>query len=245
MGQKWKAIKRSPAFQRSKTFLKRVAGRELWLRPELRLSTEVYGDWAVCPDLVSRDGTVYSIGVGEDIAFDLALIDRFGVEVHGFDPTPNSADWLAAQTLPERFIFHPWALAAHDGTLSLSPRIKRHGKRSRAMYTVVDEAGSAADAIRAPAFTLDTLLQKLGHSSVNLLKMDVEGAEYDVLEALIASAIRPTQLLVEFHHRFPGIGQSATVAVIGALRRTGYRIFAVSLTGREVSFVHAPQANPA
>jgi hypothetical protein len=42
------------------------------------------------------------------------------------------------------------------------------------------------------------------------MKMDIEGAEYEVLDGLLSSPIKPTQLLVEFHHRFPGIGLEKT-----------------------------------
>ncbi len=45
------------------------------------------------------------------------------------------------------------------------------------------------------------------------------------------------QLLVEFHHRFPGIGKQRTAATIEYLRTLGYRIFAISETGRELGFV--------
>ena len=67
--------------------------------------------------------------------------------------------------------------------------------------------------------------------------MDIEGAEYEVLEGLLASPIKPAQLLVEFHHRFPAIGLEKTANMIRLLQNTGYKIFAVSGTGREVSFL--------
>ena len=51
---------------------------------------------------------------------------------------------------------------------------------------------------------------------------------------------KPKQLLVEFHHRIPGVGTPKTAAIIDRLREAGYRIFAVSNTGREVSFMHMP-----
>ncbi|MCH7880828.1 MAG: hypothetical protein IIB69_04465, partial [Proteobacteria bacterium] len=54
---------------------------------------------------------------------------------------------------------------------------------------------------------------------------------------LLASPIKPSQLLVEFHHRFPGISLDSTADMVKRLRQTGYKIFAVSETGREVSFL--------
>ena len=67
--------------------------------------------------------------------------------------------------------------------------------------------------------------------------MDIEGAEYEVLEGLLDSPILPTQLLVEFHHRFVKDGLNRTYELIGKLRNAGYRIFAISEIGREVSFL--------
>jgi len=80
-------------------------------------------------------------------------------------------------------------------------------------------------------------MDKLQHERVDLLKMDVEGAEYDILEGLQNATHLPQQLLVEFHHRFPGIGKQRTAASIRILSDLGYRIFDVSETGREVGFV--------
>ena len=81
------------------------------------------------------------------------------------------------------------------------------------------------------------MMDKLGHESVDLLKMDVEGAEFDILDGLKSADRLPKQLLVEYHHRFPGIGKQRTAASIASLRELGYRIFAIAETGREVSFV--------
>ena len=67
--------------------------------------------------------------------------------------------------------------------------------------------------------------------------MDVEGAEFEILDGLKATDRLPRQLLVEYHHRFPGIGKERTAASIARLRELGYRIFAIAETGREVSFV--------
>ena len=87
------------------------------------------------------------------------------------------------------------------------------------------------------ATTLDGLMKAHGHDRIDLLKMDIEGAEYEVLDGLLDSPVLPGQLLVEFHHRFVENGLDRTYAIIGRLREAGYRIFAVSEIGREVSFL--------
>lgn len=106
------------------------------------------------------------------------------------------------------------------------------------MYTLVADESVRDNGLEVPAYTIPTILAKLGHSHVDLLKMDIEGAEYEALDRMLTSALRPQQLLVEFHHRFSDIGPDRTRQLIDRLRTAGYRIFAVSDTGREVSFLH-------
>lgn len=72
--------------------------------------------------------------------------------------------------------------------------------------------------IEVPAFGLSSVTTKLGHSNIDLLKMDIKGAEYEVLEGLLASPVKPKQLLVEFHHRFPTIGLEKTADMISRLK---------------------------
>ncbi len=230
-------MKRQPWFWPIKLFLKRLSGKELWLRPEVHHELRQSDSWKYIPGLLDERSVVYSLGVGDLIDFDLDLIADHGVTVHAFDPTPFAAEWVAAQTLPDRFVFHPWAASGSDGTLRLYRRVNTRGKRSGVMWTADDNAGDATDFIDAPAYTVQTIMQKLGHAQVDLLKIDVEGAEYDILAGLDGDGCPPKQLLVEYHHRFPGIGKQRTADSIAALRQLGYRIFGISETGREVCFV--------
>ena len=230
-------MKRQPWFWPIKLFLKRVSGKELWLRPDVSRSVLLSDGWKYCADDLGNGSIVYSLGVGDSIDFDLDLIERFGVTVHAFDPTPYAEEWIGKQDLPETLEFHPWAAAGEDGSLRLFRRVNTRGKRSRVMWTADDNAGDATDFIDAPAYTITTMMEKLGHETVDLLKMDVEGAEFDILDGLEAGGRLPKQLLVEYHHRFPGIGKQRTAESIAKLRGLGYRIFAIAETGREVSFV--------
>ncbi len=69
------------------------------------------------------------------------------------------------------------------------------------------------------------------------MKMDIEGAEYQVIDALAASGIRPKQLLVEFHHRWQAIGVARTRQGLATLRALGYSVFAISESGEEYSLI--------
>jgi hypothetical protein len=85
----WKRVKQTPAFQRGKLLVKRLTGRELWLRPEVQYPQRRYGEWTICPELLEQRVVVYSMGIGDNIDFELAVMDEWGAEVHAFDPTPQ------------------------------------------------------------------------------------------------------------------------------------------------------------
>lgn len=86
--------------------------------------------------------------------------------------------------------------------------------------------------------TLASLLKELGHERLDVLKMDVEGSEYDVIDQVLQQGITIDQILVEYHHQFKSVPTSKTARNVATLRRHGYRVFHISETGREYSFVH-------
>src|SRR5215217_3108537 len=50
-------------------------------RDDLRRLGSRYGGWTIPTSLLSSDSICYSAGVGEDVTFDLALIERLGCDV--------------------------------------------------------------------------------------------------------------------------------------------------------------------
>lgn len=194
-----------------------------------------YGGWWVSPDGLGPDALVYSVGIGTDITFDLSIIEAYGVTVHAFDPTPASLQFLERQSLPAAFRWYPLGLAAHDGTATFHPpRDPSHVSHSMLRGSTSDRPGIDVQVRR-----LSTLMKDLGHSRLDLLKIDIEGAEYDVLSDILDSGLGIGQILVEFHHRMDGVGVDPTRQAVARLNAAGYRIAAVAESGEEFSFVRA------
>ena len=214
-----------------------AAGRDLWQTRQLSADTLTMGNpgasWTVCPSYLSPASTVYSLGAGEEISFDLELIERFGVTVHAFDPTPRTIEWLQRQTLSAEFVFHPFAVGAADGTCRFSPP----RDPSHISHSLLDRE-TPWPAIDVPVLRLRTILAMLGHKRIDLLKMDIEGAEYAVIRDLLEAKIEVGQLLVEFHHRWREVGIEATRQTICALNHARFEIYHVSPCGDEYSFLN-------
>jgi FkbM family methyltransferase len=210
----------------------------VWTKVQFQCEKKLFGaDWCICPVGISQESIVYSFGVGDDISFDHALIDRYNLSVFAFDPTPSSVEWLKSQKTAKKFHFYPYGLSDYDGTLKLFPRITRKGK-SKEMFTIVNEGNSDEDAIELPVHRLKTIQRMLDQNHIDILKMDIEAAEYGVIDDIIECGINAYQILVEFHHRFDNVEKRKTLDAISKLNKSGYYIFFISQLGREYSFIN-------
>jgi FkbM family methyltransferase len=191
--------------------------------------------WPLLPEITSDCSVVYSFGVGEDITFDLAVIERFGCQVYAFDPTPKSVKWIRSQSTPPEFNFFDYGISAKPGEmLFYPPKTDEH-----VSYTVSDRTRSdGGTPVKCQVLDLNSIMERLDHKAIDILKMDVEGAEYDVIETLEQQSAAPAQLMVEFHHGMYGWTAKDTNNALATLTRIGYAPYYVSDTWREFGFVH-------
>jgi FkbM family methyltransferase len=208
--------------------------------PQVRHGSS-YGGWVVNSELIRPDSVVYSFGLGQDVSFDLALIETYGVEVHGFEPDPLSLAWLAEQALPPSFHIHAVALSDRDGRASLFPQRPSAPDGtilgSRTLVPDFRPDATPSEIEDVAVHRLETIVSMLGHERIDVLKLDIEGAEYPVIDDLLVSDIPVGQLLVEFHHRLRTISAARTRNAIRELAAHGFRPFAVSPRRTEFSFL--------
>lgn len=217
-----------------KRFAMQLGGKEPWTRPDCSVPSRRYGDWEVATQYLDTNSIVYSFGVGDDIAFDLGLIDAFGVSVFAFDPTPLTVDY-ARQRQTDGFRFLPWGIADFDGKITFYQRSESGA--GAVMFSTVKQPGQKGDEVQAEVYRLQTIMGMLGHQNIDLLKMDIEGGEYDVIRDMLESGIRPKQVCVEVHHRFFEAGKARTENMVTALRAAGYKVHFISGLGREYTFI--------
>lgn len=183
-----------------------VVQRLLWARARRARATTVmlgsdWGGWTIVAGSLGPDSVVYSGGIGMDASFDTAVIERFGCGVHAFDPTPKGRAHAETVARDEpRFAFHPWGLWHEDTTVRFfAPADERHDS-----YSIVNLQGTGEDrAVEAPVRRLSSIARELGHDHIDLLKIDIEGAEHSVIASLLDDGLDVRQLCVEFDQPTP------------------------------------------
>lgn len=192
-------------------------------RSDLLTIGSTYGGWVVPTEELGTDSVCYCVGCGEDITFDLGLVERFGCEVFGFDPTPRAIAHVevAAKHQP-KYHFEPVGVWDKEDVLRFyAPRNPAHVSHS------LVNLQKTAEFIEIPVKPLRTLMSSRAHDHLDLLKLDVEGAEYRVIEAMLADSIRPHVLCVEFDEWFNPLDsdwRSRIAQAIDSLKKQRYQI---------------------
>lgn len=141
---------------------------------------------------LSKESTVYSLGVGGDVDFDLAVSHLTGCHVQLYDPTPFSIEMMKeiGAEYP-KLHFEPFGIWTEDTML----RFHYPSYGGSASATLTDGRGVFFE---AQCKTFVSVMKENGHTKCDVLKMDIEGAALPVLKQLIESGIVPDQVIAEF-----------------------------------------------
>jgi FkbM family methyltransferase len=171
------------------------------------------GAWWVPIDALGQGSICYCVGAGVNISLDLTLASDYGCDVWTFDPTPQAIQYVRQQATPDNFRFEPIGIWVEDTTVHFQTDGGSHSITRTGIATLRPFDGQVE--------RLSTVMRRLAHDRIDLLKLDIEGAEGPVLEQLISGSIRPGVLLVEFDQPEP---PWRTVARVRAVLDAGYRL---------------------
>ena len=171
------------------------------------------GGWMICLDSLIKGCIVYSFGLGADWSFDNAA-ERYGCTVHGFDPTGmlwsqgmygsdyTNIDYPKQYPSKNKY-FHHWGLGSAE--IATYPK----GTVPQEWPGLGDPAMSKSNPISWEMRSINRTLHDLNHvTNLDVLKIDVEGAEWDAMIAFINTITNPNsnikpgmvkQLLLEWH----------------------------------------------
>jgi FkbM family methyltransferase len=148
------------------------------------------GIWYCDASRLNSDSIVYSFGLGRDTSFDEGLITAFpGLRIWGFDPTPKAVayvhDRLKQNLLdPTYFTLVEEALTGDPNVSTLSFIVPPYDPEKVSLRS---DSGlkHLRNTVSYKAGTLQSFMARFGHEQLDILKIDVEGSEYAVLEQLL------------------------------------------------------------
>ncbi|KAI9437659.1 methyltransferase domain-containing protein [Lactarius indigo] len=143
------------------------------------------GKWVCGLDRVAKQDkcVIYSFGINDESSFESTLLKRApGCEVWGYDYSVNSwgPEITGDLALRDRAHFKPFALGGTNN----------HGDHDNPKF-----------------WTLDSLMELNGHTFIDILKIDIEGGEFDALTTFLSARtgegkVLPVgQLQLEIHAR--------------------------------------------
>jgi FkbM family methyltransferase len=171
--------------------------------------------WTIPLSWLDKSSICYLVGAGEDISFDLELSSHLNCEIHIFDPTPKA--WNHFQKIQSGDIFYEngerkiaYARKTHDsikfhklGLWSNKTIIKFYApKDPKHVSHSITNLQKTEDYFEAEVDTLSNIMLINGHQYLDLLKLDIEGAEYEVLDFIINNKIKIKILCIEFDELF-------------------------------------------
>ena len=169
---------------------------------EIFVFHEIYGalQYDKHPEFVARSGwTVFDVGA--NIGVFTVLLARRGATVFSFEPNPNSYSRLSrnvtANKLSDRVRIFPTALGDERGMGSL--HVVKGGTTGGVVTPVNGKTPASGVAVRIA--TLDEITSTLPSLSIDLLKIDAEGAEVAILRGGEQTLDHVQRIIVEYHSR--------------------------------------------
>ncbi len=193
------------------------------------------GGWHIPSELIAPDWLVYDFGVGDDISFDIALVEGHGCTIHAFDPTPESVEFMKDKSLPG-FQFHPVGVWDDDTTIKFWLP-----SNDQSISYSADNLRKSSAFVECRVKTIRTLAAELGHEQIDFIKMDVKGAEQRVIPNMFADGFRPTLLCLEYDMPYKVLTRLslkwflAGLRLNSAIQKAGYQL--ISKNGRNATYL--------
>lgn len=165
-----------------------------------KVNTVICGSKAtfqIAPQFFPKDRKplIYSFGIGFDDSYERELAQKYGAEVYAFDPSPEVIDSMKREVLPEGMQYFPWGLSDQD--IEKEFFLPSSGQD----YSEFFASWTGGEKIKMQCYRLKTIVEKFGHTHLDLLKMDIEGSEFMALPDIFASKVQFDQLCIETHSR--------------------------------------------
>jgi FkbM family methyltransferase len=176
--------------------------------------------------MLTESGIVADVGCGHEAEFSRHMIAEHDVRAFGVDPTRKHAPFLleVERTSEGRFTYLPLAVTRENGVLTFHESNENESGSVLASHT--NMLHDHTNDYEVESINLLELTRRLGGGRVDFVKLDLEGAEYDLLANVSDADLAPfSQLFVEFHHHCTAHTMQETLVLVERIASKGFSVF--------------------
>lgn len=183
-------------FLKKRKLIKNFVKNELQTLDDINIIN--IGNYLLHKDLINENSIIYTFGVGESISFEEMLSNRFKSKVFCYDPTSLAVNYMKKKKYDKNLIFFKdYGIWNEDTKVKFFHQSENDLNNTGGSITNLFETESF-DLLQC--YKLKTLMDQNKHSKIDVLKLDIEGAAFEVLDNLIIDKIFPKQIVVEFEY---------------------------------------------
>ncbi|MDA9773315.1 FkbM family methyltransferase [Saprospiraceae bacterium] len=175
---------------------------------------------------LTEKSVVVDVGCSHDPDLSIYFMDKYNVSAYGVDPTKKHFEGLAnVENKYNKFKHVPYAVGWKNDTITFHESVNNiSGSLMGNHKNIVANETIAYD---VEVINIPTLLSKVNVDKVDFLKLDLEGAEFDLFEnTKIEHFANVDQLYVEFHHHaIPEKTLKDTQVLVKKICDYGYKYF--------------------
>ena len=186
-----------------------------------------YSNSFIFIDKLNEKSVAIDIGCAEDADLSKLLINKYNLKCYGIDPTKkHSEELLKLQNSSNNlFEYHQYAITTKDECLTFyESNINQSGSL---ISNHINVTNNNITKYKVQGMSLPSLFKKLDLEKIDLLKLDIEGAEYNLLDAInINDLDKVDQIFIEFHHHaIPEFSQLDTKKSVKRISSFGFKYF--------------------
>lgn len=177
-------------------------------------------------DNFNKLSVIIDVGCGHEAEFSRHLIEKHNLLAFGVDPTLKHAPFLKILEETTKGKFHHLALAVtqKDGI------IKFHESEQNESGSILSEhiniQNDDITTYNVESVNLRELVRRIGTTPIDLIKLDLEGAEYELLNEINDEDINLfKQIFIEFHHHCTNHTIQETILLVRNICSKGFKVF--------------------
>lgn len=217
-----------------------------------------YGGWFIPSKFLNSESVCYCVGAGEDISFDVSLAKNYGSKVFIFDPTPRAIEHFdELKKLTEKGEKMPinnsnkefYHLDSSDltkikffefGIWDKEEIIRFYAPQNPAhvSYSILN-LQKTNKFFEAKVKPISSIMQSLNHKKISLLKLNVEGAEYNIINSIVNENIDIDIFCIVFDELNQVLKKSIVSRIKGSLEQLKKSNFiAIKKIGPAYTFIN-------